>query len=89
MKITTQDIGAFFRALGEQMIHEGDVCAGAVMDTPSSRKEIIERMTNRKRDGDYTASSKVAASIVKSVSDGGTEVIGELYGAFGEYELPV
>lgn len=45
MIVSVKAIGCFFRALGETMIEQDDVCAGAILD--DSRDDLMRRMTER------------------------------------------
>lgn len=84
MQITTQDIGAFFSAAGEQMIQEPDVCLGAILDTPSSKKEIINRMTTNKN---WEVDPPVARAIVEKAAQSHGDVAQKWWNAFGDISL--
>ena len=86
--ITIQEIGAFFRALGEQMIKEDDVCAGAILGTQSSREAIVKNMTNRFGYHEFEVDKVLAYEIVKAAQNGGACLIAEWFNAFGEITLP-
>ncbi len=82
MQITTDEVGEFLIALGEQMLKEEGVCAGAILDTPSSGAEVVKRMTDRGVD------QMVADRMVKAAAESRGDLILEWIGSFGDIELP-
>ena len=84
MKVTTSEIGAFFRALGTQMIEQDGVCAAALLDEDASREAIVNDMT---QDDDFSGDEELAEAIVTAASAGGSERIGAWINAFGDIDL--
>lgn len=88
MQITTQDIGAFFRALGEQMIEEDGVSVGAVLGTAESRKAMPKRMTERKGHHQFKVEPDVAGPVIEAFASDPGECFREWLYAFGDITIP-
>lgn len=86
MKVTTQDIGLFFAALGQQMIVEAGVSAGAVIANARSRSDIVARMSIGGLNG-YYAEKRVATALVRAAANSHCACIASWLSAFGEIEV--
>lgn len=84
MRVTTSEIGVFFRALGTQMIEQEGVCAGALLSEEASCEAITNDMTD---DADFSGDEELAEAIVSAASEGGAERIGAWINAFGDIDL--